>query len=138
MDLVVSGAQFALDALAEDVLAHARQPARLIAKGVRWTTKVALFPARFLYTADTGEEGTNHAAAEHYRAQEAPGAALVEAALDWRMKPPTPDHAIAVVGPNLVPLYEHYLADHIERLESSDELELAEAFHDWRSRLVSA
>jgi hypothetical protein len=138
-ELVVSGAQFALDALAEDLLAHAHQPEQLVAAGVRWTTKIVLFPVRFLFTADTGAEGTNDAATEHYVAQHgAPGAGLVGAALNWRTEPSAPEDAVTMLGSDLVPLYEHYLTDHIGRLESFGYSELAQAFRDWRSRLLTA
>lgn len=81
----MTGAQFALDTLAEDVITHAHRADLLAATGVRWTTKIVLFPVRFLFTAETGEEGTNDVAAHHYLARtEAPGAPLVAAALDWR------------------------------------------------------
>lgn len=49
------------------MLARARDPDTLVAAGVRWTTKIVLFPARFVYTADTGREGTNEAAVQPAR-----------------------------------------------------------------------
>lgn len=137
-DLVVTGAQFALAALADDVLARARDPDVLVAAGVRWTTKIVLFPARFVYTADTGREGTNEAAAQHYSALSgAPGAELVRAALDWRTSPPSRECAARMLGDGLVPLYDFYLADHIHRLQAAGEFGLADAFNDWRSRLLA-
>jgi hypothetical protein len=138
-DLLITGAQFALDALAEDVLARAHQPDRLVGAGVRWTTKLVLFPVRFLFTAGTGREGTNDAAVQHYSARRgAPGAALVRAALDWRTSPPSANRAMAMLKDDFVPLYGYYLADHIRRLESIGESELACAFTDWQSRLLAA
>ena len=53
-----------------------RHPGPLIAEGPRRVTKLVLFPVRFLYTAATGEVGTNDAAVAHYLEQSgAPGAA---------------------------------------------------------------
>lgn len=136
-DLLVAGAEFALEALASDVPAQARRPELLLAAGIRWTTKIVLFPVRFLFTAETGREGTNDAAAAHYIARpDAPGAALVSAALGWRTDPPNPDHALALLRAGLVPLYLHYLDDHASRLTSSGRSELAEAFAHWRTRLI--
>jgi hypothetical protein len=133
-ELVVAGAKFALDALAEDVVAYVGRLDLLITAGVRWMTKIVLFPVRFLFTAETGGEGTNDAAAHHYLAQpQAPGAALVAAALDWRTNPPPREHAIAMLIDGFIPLYGHYLADHIQRLESYGEPHLAQAFRTWRS-----
>jgi hypothetical protein len=137
-DLLVAGAQFALDALADDVLARAAQPDSLAAAGVRWTTKVVLFPARFIYTADTGHEGTNDVAVKHYSAQrEAPSVELVRAALDWRTSPPSREQAATMLKNELVPLYDFYLSDHIDRLQSVGEPGLVDVFRDWRSRLLA-
>jgi predicted nucleotidyltransferase len=137
-DLLVTGAQFALDALAADVVAHAHRPDLLVTAGVRWTTKIILFPVRFLFTAETGREGTNEAAAQHHLARaQAPGAALVAAALGWRTNPPALKHAITMLRDGLRPLYGYYLGDHIQRLESHGQPELAQAFRDWRACLLT-
>ena len=133
----MAGAEFALEALASDVLARARRPELLLAAGVRWTTKIVLFPVRFLFTAETGREGTNDAAATHYVARaNAPGAAVVSAALGWRVDPPDPDHALALLRAGLLPLYLHNLDDHASRLTAAGRPELAEAFGQWRTRLI--
>jgi hypothetical protein len=138
-DLLRAGARFAHDALADDVVAHAHRPELLVAAGVRWTTKIVLFPVRFLFTAETGREGTNDAAARHYATRSgAPGAALVTAALDWRTNPPAPQEAIGMIRDELVPLYEYYLSDHIRRLESDGDSGTADVFRAWRSRLLAA
>lgn len=137
-ELVVTGAQFALDALAGDVVSYAGRLDLLVTAGVRWMTKIVLFPARFIFTAETGREGTNDAAAHHYLAQpQAPGAALVAAALDWRTKPPPREQAITMLADGFIPLYKHYLVDHIQRLESYEEPSLAQAFYNWRSTFDS-
>jgi hypothetical protein len=137
-ELLIAGARFALDVLVDDVVACAHQPDRFVEGGIRWTTKLALFPARFLFTAETGREGTNEAAVEYYSAlSAAPGAPLVRAAFEWRTHPPTAEHALALLADDFVPLYAYYLADYIRRLESIGESELASAFTDWRSRLLT-
>jgi hypothetical protein len=137
-ELFVAGAQFALEVLADDVLACAHEPDRFVESGIRWTTKLALFPARFLFTAETAREGTNEAAVQYYsQLSRAPGAALVRAAFDWRTNPPSPERALAMLADDFVPLYVYYLADYIGRLESIGESELAGAFSDWRSRLLA-
>jgi hypothetical protein len=137
-ELLIAGARFALDVLAADVVACARQPDRLVEGGIRWTTKLVLFPARFLFTAETAREGTNEASVQHYsQLSGAPGTALVRAAFDWRTNPPSAEHALAMLADDFVPLYVYYLTDHIRRLESIGEPELAGAFGDWRSRLLA-
>jgi len=52
--------------------------------------------------------------------------------------PPAQEHAIAMLRDGLPPLYLHYLADHVQRLESHGKPELARAFHDWRARHLTA
>jgi len=44
--------------------------------------------------------------------------------------------AAALVREQIVPLYLHYIDDHITRLDSLGEVELAEAFREWRHRLL--
>jgi hypothetical protein len=96
-----------------------------------------LFPVRFLYTAATGRVGTNDAAVAGYLADEtAPSTGLVAAALAWRTSPPGEAAATALLREQIVPLYLHYIDDHITRLDSLGEVELAEAFREWRDRLV--
>lgn len=137
-ELVVAGAQFALNMLADNVVAAAANPAGLLGNGVRATTKMILFPVRFLFTSDTGREGTNDAAVQHYSAQHrGPAAELVDAAFGWRTKPPADDAAGALLQAGFVPLYVDYLDDHVHRLQSLGEAELADQFRQWRSRLLA-
>ena len=155
-ELIVGGAEFALDYLAglrrpagwlarglaslrpAGAIEEIRSPDLLIAHGVRRLTKRVLFPVRFLYTAATGRVGTNAAAAARYLSDgKAPSTRLVAAALGWRTSQPTDEvAAAALLREQIVPLYLHYIADHITRLDSLGEVELAEAFREWRHRLV--
>lgn len=156
-ELLVAGAEFALgylggaarlpDRLArwarlrppgDDALAEIRAPARLVSRGPRRVTKIVLFPVRFLFTAQTGQVGTNTLAATHYLASpDAPATALVAAALAWRADPPAGDEAVALLGRELIPLYVHYVDDHIARLRAVDHQRLADRFQRWRTRLLA-
>jgi hypothetical protein len=121
-----------------DVLNEIRTPSLLVSRGPRRVTKSVLFPIRFLFTAATGQVGTNTLAAEHYLADpQAPGAELVTAALAWRYAPPADDEATALLGRELIPLYVHYIDDHITRLQAAGRLELADRFRRWRTRLLA-
>ena len=155
-ELVVTGAEFALDYLAgsrlggepgqgsapprpagKDPIEEIRSPDLLFAQGVRRLTKLVLFPVRFLYTAATGRIGTNDDAAAWYLATDAPSSRLVAAALDWRTSQPTDEvAAVALLREQIAPLYLHYISDHISRLDALGEVELAAAFGEWRRRLV--
>ena len=103
-------------------------------------TKLVLFPIRFLFTAATGEVGTNAASVAHYLAQhDSVGTALVAAGFAWRTDPPNDEAAaLALLRSEIVPLYLHYVDDHTDRLRRLGHVELAEAFRTWRSRLSSA
>jgi hypothetical protein len=141
--LLVTGAEFALNRLAgvrpagEDAIEEIRCPDLLVARGVRRLTKLVLFPVRFLYTAATGRAGTNERAVARYLGDgQAPSSTLVAAALAWRSAPADEAAAAVLLRDQMVPLYLHYITDHIERLDSLGEIELARAFRDWRDRLV--
>jgi hypothetical protein len=155
-ELLVAGAEFALGSLDgagtlpgrlrgwarpgqhDDTVAEIRSPSRLVSRGPRRMTKVVLFPVRFLFTAATGRVGTNALAAEHYLASAAaPATELVAAALAWRQEPPADETAAALLGRELIPLYAHYLDDHIERLSAAGQRRLAGRFRGWRARLLA-
>jgi hypothetical protein len=158
-ELLITGAEFAMGYLAgvprsgrsrrlrawarfvrreADVVAEIRRPEALLARGVRRVTKLVLFPVRFLFTAETGKVGTNDAAVAHYLARgQVPASTLVAVALAWRTVPPADEQVAAVLlGEEILPLYLYYIDDHITRLDSLGEGELARAFTRWRDRLL--
>jgi hypothetical protein len=156
-ELLVAGAQFALGYLGgartlsehlgdwarrqprhDHALAEIRAPSLLVSRGPRRLTKIVLFPVRFLFTAATGQVGTSARAAEHYLASAQPPAAeLVAAAVAWRREPPAGPAAAALLGRELIPLYLHYIDDHIARLHAVGRRDLARRFRHWRARLLA-
>lgn len=156
-ELLASGAEFALgylggapalpDRLSRlarrrpqdgNVVNDIRTPSLLVSRGPRQLTKIVLFPVRFLYTAQTGGVGTNTLAVQHYIASEhAPAAKLVTAALAWRLEAPPDAEATALLGQELIPLYVHYIDDHITRLAAAGQHRLAGRFRRWRARLLA-
>jgi len=156
-ELLVAGAEFALSHLGgaaklpdrlrdwirlgprdENALNEIRTPSRLVSRGPRRLTKIVLFPVRFLFTAETGQVGTNAVAAGHYLARaNAPAAKLVAAAVTWRLEPPADEAAAALLDRELIPLYVHYIDDHIERLRAVNHHRLADSFQRWRTRLLA-
>jgi hypothetical protein len=159
-ELLVAGADFAVDFLAgtrrppdgeaaargfgsmrragAGALQEIRSPPVLVARGVRRVTKLVLFPVRFLFTASTGRVGTNDAAVAHHLGDDrAPGKPLVAAAARWRMTAPADDAAVEeLLHEHMVPLYLHYIDDHVARLRRVGEVALALEFEDCRRRLV--
>jgi hypothetical protein len=79
--LVVETAQFAADWLARNGVPH---QAALLAAGRRETTKMVLFPVRFLATVRAGLAGSNAEAVRWYVESGGTYAALAAAALRWR------------------------------------------------------
>jgi len=155
-ELLIAGAQFALEYLAgiraltsddelgsmrpagDDAIEEILSPEMLLARGVRRVTKLVLFPVRFVYTAASGAVGTNDAAVAHYlRDEQAPSKPLVAAALEWRTAAPSDqDAAVELLRAHMVPLYLHFIDDHIRRLGSLGETALVAAFAAWRQRLI--
>jgi len=159
-ELVITGAEFALDHLAavrapsgdddggglgsiraggSEAFEQIRSPELLAAQGVRQVTKLVLFPVRFLYTAATGHVGTNGDAVAHYLGRHGtPSARLVEAALAWRTDPPSDEAAVAgLLRAELMPLYLEYIEDHAPRLQAMGRGDLASAYEEWRRQLLA-
>ncbi|HSP09637.1 MAG TPA: hypothetical protein VLU92_08595 [Candidatus Dormibacteraeota bacterium] len=156
-ELLIAGAEFALDYLAglrsdpqaaqnlasmrragADSAEKIRSPQVLLGLGVRELTKFVLFPVRFLFSARTGRVGTNHDAVSDYLEDaNAPSRTLVKSALAWRTVPPADQAAtVELLGNEMLPLYLHYVDDHIQRLDGLGEHELASEFRQWRDRLI--
>jgi hypothetical protein len=158
-DVFLVGAEFALDFLAGEVSVRApastrlgsmspgddsvtkqlRDPALLLAQGPRRLTKLVLFPVRFLFTAETGQVGTNALAVEHYLADpEAPAKQLIDAALGWRLSAPaSTDEVVTLLGQGLIPLYRYFIDDHRQRLVKMGRGDLAERYERWQARLLA-
>lgn len=157
-ELLISGAEFALDFLAGirsdsttsasglgsmppatgEAIEEIRDADLLLARGVRRVTKLVLFPVRFMFTAETGRVGTNDEAVGWYLAAgDSPGKALASAALAWRAAPPEDDSAAReLLRQQLVPLYLQYIDDHIDRLTAVGKPKLAGRFEQWRGLLT--
>jgi hypothetical protein len=158
-ELLVTGAEFALDFLAgvrrdatpvaaglgsmrpgdQEAIQEIRNPDLLLARGVRRVTKLVLFPVRFMFTAATGEVGTNHDAVAWYLTlDDASAKPLVDAALTWRSKEPGQNAAAGgLLRQQLRSLYLEYIDDHIDRLVGAGEPKLAHGFERWRERLAA-
>src|SRR5688500_6453341 len=139
-ELVVSSGACALQRLsAPQVLGELRCPARLARADAKTLTKRVLFPARFLYTARTGEVGINQRAAEHFAGSETgPAAELVRQALAWRTAAPQrrEQDVADLLRNGILPLYRVFVGEYEKRLRAYGELELAQAYLKWRRALA--
>lgn len=140
-ELIIGGVNYALQTLSTpEVIAELQHPATLVSAGVRTLTKRVLFPVRFLFTARTGQIGSNQAAVEHLTAHESgPAADLARAALAWRDQPPDPgDPAVlGLLTAGLVPLYRIFLDEYAMRLQEYGEGDTILVLQVWRHRLDS-
>jgi len=127
--LVIEAATFAVEKLgAKERGAALRDPARLAAAGARDASKAVLFPARFLYTLDTGRVATNDASAEHYLARGGAATALVAAAIRWRTSGLGDEAAAAaLLAAELGPLYAELSRDYDAVLRAAGRDDLAAA-----------
>lgn len=114
-ELIIAGAEFALDKLNIDkIISAITQPELFFPKLDNiYLTKIILMPVRLLYTAFTGEIGHNDTAVAYY-AQHFPNssAKLVEAAFRWRTKPPhnkTEEVLFLLENESLQTLYQQFI-----------------------------
>lgn len=138
-ELVIASARFALRILSTpEATTELANPAALVNAGIKRMTKLALYPARFLFTARTGQVGTNDKAVEHFLTIESGAAAeLVKAAFAWRFDPPEAESrdVLKKLADGLLPLYRVFLKDYQQRLKEYNEPGLALACGDWQRRL---
>ena len=140
-ELVVAGAQFALERLATDeTLAKLKRADALAGSDARTLSKLILFPVRFLFTARTGEVGRNEAAVAHFVTHSrGPAAQLATLALEWRNagQVDSQAHAARALAAGLLPLYGEFVSDHENRLREYGRPDLAAAFAKWRQKLIA-
>jgi hypothetical protein len=109
-DLVRESAAFAAQWLERDGIPDA---GTLLAQGRRRTSKMVLFPIRFLATACAGVSGSNEAAVAWYLAERRPYAPLAAAALRWRAEPMAEEAAARLLLADLPGLYAEALDTYI-------------------------
>ena len=140
-ELLLDSANFAARILASDaMIAECHQPRRLLEDTV-WFTKAVLFPVRFLYTdaETTGSAAPNDEAIAWYLAEpDAIAPALVRLAAQVRQgRPLDPAEVAPLLAEGLIPLYEHYIEDHTQRLRDvGAPANLIDAFTRWREQLA--
>jgi predicted nucleotidyltransferase len=137
-ELIVMSADFILRKFTDDYLDQLRDTETLVAGGERLATKVVLFPVRFLYTLKTGQIGLNDGSVAWYAAEQLPGSALAQAAIDWRNDGLTdPDAAHQLLDAELVTLHAECLAEYTNDLDAMGDITRAEALAE-RAEYVRA
>ena len=137
-ELMKASVEFALDYLATPTRIKALVNCRLLAATDRVTlTKTVLFPARFIYLADTGAIAGNDVAAAHYTKRfSGPDATLVAAAFRWRTESvPSEPVVFELLEEGLLPLYRRFMETYRPHLLATDEHSLIEQLDVWLSAL---
>lgn len=134
--LEIDGLEFALDYLATPTrVAEFLDPAQIVDKGPLYLSKTVLFPARFLYTSQTGLVAGNDNASAYYVSHfEGPDTELVADTYDWRsrnMAPTDANQLVESLESGLLPLYENFLTHYQQRMQTLGRLDLSERALGW-------
>jgi hypothetical protein len=137
-ELIKDAAQFVLSRLDNpDVLGALRSPTVMSRSSRKRVTKLALFPARFLFTAHAGKMGRNAESARYVESLGlGPASTLAARALAWRDEElPDEQTLYALVAAGLHPLYEHFENEYRTRLLAMGETGLADGLSAWFTKL---
>jgi len=119
-ELLLDAATFATTRLlGGDLLRKLRNPEEVLGEGARATTKLVLFPVRFLYTAECGRVGSNEDASNWYLGDRVrPGREVVAAAARWRRDGlPAAGHAPQLTTAALAGVYREFCRGYAVSLE---------------------
>jgi hypothetical protein len=134
--LEVTSAEFSLDYLgSKERIDEFRHCHRIAQKGAVYVTKTILFPARFIYLADTGGVAGNEVSCNHYIANyQGPDADLVQKGYSWRFAPLPVDLGIvtSALEQGLVPLYSRFIDIYTEVLGQYGEDKLESQLLQWK------
>ena len=139
-ELEKHSALFALDYLASDIrMSEFKQLTRMAQQGVVHVTKTILFPARFIYLAQTGNIAGNNVSTEYYlESFSGPDAKLVSQGYEWRLKglPQNLKVVCRYLDEGLIVLYVNFIDIYVPRMECYGELEIAGNLGLWKNRML--
>ncbi len=140
-ELLLDAATFATTRLlGGDLLRKLRNPEEVLGEGARATTKLVLFPVRFLYTAECGRVGSNEDAADWYLGDRVrPGREVVAAAARWRRHGiPAAGHAPQLTTAALAGVYREFCRGYAVRLAPLNCPGTIESLHTFDADLTTA
>jgi len=139
-ELEIAGALFALEYLGnKERIEEFHHCGHIIAKGTVYTTKTILFPARFIYLANTGEIASNDTSYEYYIDNfTGPDAYLVEQGYKWRFNslPKDLEQVKLNLQEGLVPLYSKFIDLYINRMVGYGKNEISKNLGYWKKSIV--
>ena len=138
-ELEIASSTFSLNHLASQERIDEFHNVQCIAKkGVVYTTKTILFPARFIYLERTGEVAGNKESSRYYLDNfKGPDAELINYGYHWRLNS-LPNDLNIVTGylkKGLTLLYINYINIYIQRMEQYEENLLKNELIQWKRKL---
>lgn len=129
-ELEISCAEFAIQYLeSPDKLAMFKDGLFILNQGITSLTKAILFPARFIYLAQTNQFSTNEVSANYYENTfSGDDALLVKKGYQWRMNGILEDReqVVSLINNGISPLYSNFFDIYIEKFNSYNEIVLAQ------------
>lgn len=139
-ELEVASAKFSLDYLASNERVNEFLNCELITnKGVVYVTKTVLFPARFIYLAETGEIAGNNVSYKYYMDKFlGSDAELVECGYQWRLisLPENIGSVTKKLNLGLVRLYCNFIDIYADRMELYGQVELKSRLILWKKKIT--
>ena len=139
-ELEIASSVFSLNYLASQERIEEFHNCHCIAeKGVVYTTKTILFPARFIFLERTGEIAGNEESSRYYMANfMGPDAELIKYGYHWRLNSLPKDLSIVTdyLNKGLTLLYINYINIYIQRMELYGEITLKNKLIQWKSKIL--
>ena len=140
-ELEIASSTFSLSYLASQERIEEFHNCRCIAdKGVVYTTKTILFPARFIYLERTGEIAGNKESSRYYLDNfKGADAELIKYGYHWRLNSLPEDLNIVTdyLKKGLTLLYLNYINIYIQRMEKYEESSLRNELIQWKRKISS-
>lgn len=138
-ELEIASSTFSLSYLASQERIEEFHNCHCIAdKGVVYTTKTILFPARFIYLERTGEIAGNEQSSLYYENNfKGPDAELVKYGYHWRLNSLPEDLNIVTqyLEKGLTLLYINYINIYIQRMEQYEENTIKNELIQWKKNI---
>ena len=136
-ELEIASSTFSLNYLAKkERIEEFHDCKRIAEKGVVYTTKTILFPARFIYLQKTGEIAGNEESSRHYIDNFAgPDAELIRQGYFWRFNslPKDIDIVTNYLRKGISILYINYINLYIQQMDLYKEINLMDKLIQWKN-----
>ena len=138
-ELEIASATFSLSYLAnQERIEEFHNCRRIAEKGIVYTTKTILFPARFIYLQRTGEIAGNEESSRYYVDNfKGPDAELIKQGYYWRLNslPIDLNKVTNYLKEGVILLYINYINIYIQRLEYYKEKILRDKLIQWKENI---